>query len=144
MRWLLPLLLLPAPAWAESVVATRTIRAQSVITETDLTLVDAAIPGALDDAALAAGQEARVTIYAGRPVRAADLGPPASVERNQIVALAFLAGGLEIVTEGRALERGGAGDLIRVMNIGSRSTVTGLIDADGRVRVSPENEGMSE
>ena len=138
MRLVLALCLIPLPGLAESLVTTRTIRAQSVIEAADVTLVDADIPEALTLPVLAVGMEARVTIYAGRPVLAADVGPPALVERNQIVALAFQAGALEIITEGRALERGGSGDLIRVMNIASRNTVTGLIGENGQVHVSFE------
>jgi flagellar basal body P-ring formation protein FlgA len=133
--------LAPGFAQADSVVMTRTVRAQSVLTAADMTMVQAAIPGALTDPAPAIGQEARITLYAGRPIRSGDLGAPASVERNQVVSLAYQAGGLEILTEGRALERGGAGDLIRVMNLSSRNTVTGQIDADGLVRVHTSDQG---
>lgn len=136
MRWLLAVLVLAPPALADSVVATRVIRAQSVVVPEDLAVVDAAIPGALADPAAALGLEARVTLYPGRPVRAADLGPPALVDRNQIVALDFRAGGLSIRAEGRALARGGAGDVIRVMNLASRTTVSGRIRPDGVVDVA--------
>ena len=43
--------------------------------------------------------------------------------------------GLRILTEGRALARGGVGDVIRVMNLSSRTTVSGRIAADGSVHV---------
>jgi flagella basal body P-ring formation protein FlgA len=88
---------------------------------------------------MAIGQEAQVTLYAGRPIRAEDIGPPAIIERNQIVPLAYGSGGLSILTEGRAMARGGAGDVIRVMNLESRTTVTGQIQPDGTVstRSSP-------
>lgn len=137
MRVLALLLILPAMAQADSLVATRTIPAQSVLAETDMTLVAAEIPGALASVPEAVGLEARVTLYAGRPIHAGDLGPPAIIDRNQIVTLAYTAGGLAIVTEGRALARGGAGDVIRVMNLASRTTVTGRIMADGMVQVAP-------
>lgn len=137
MRVLALLLILPAMAQADSLVATRTIPAQSVLAETDMTLVAAEIAGALASVPEAVGLEARVTLYAGRPIHAGDLGPPAIIDRNQIVTLAYTAGGLAIVTEGRALARGGAGDVIRVMNLASRATVTGRIMADGMVQVAP-------
>lgn len=127
----------PAQAQADSVIATRTIRAQSILAPTDMALVAAALPGALTDPAEGIGQEARVTLYAGRAIRVADLGPPAIVERNQIVALRYRAGTLGISAEGRALLRGGVGDTIRVMNLASRTTVTGRIAADGGVDVGP-------
>lgn len=131
--WLL--LALSAPAAAESLVATRTIRAKTLIAPEDLTLVSAEIPGALTDPDAAVGLEARVAIYAGKPVRPGDLGPPTLVERNQLVTLVYLSGGLAISTEGRALSSGSAGEEIRVMNLGSRNTVTGRIGPDGTVYV---------
>lgn len=132
---LLLILALAVPAAAESVVATRTIRAKAMIVPEDLTLVNAELPGALTDLAAAVGQEARVSIYAGKPVRPGDLGPPTLVERNQVVTLIYVAGGLAISTEGRALGRGSAQDTIRVMNLGSRTTVSGRIGPDGAVYV---------
>lgn len=136
MRWL-ALLLLPGMAHAEAVVATRTIRAQAVLTQADMTTVEAEIPGTLTDPDAGAGLEARVTLYAGRPIRAEDLGPPAVVDRNQLIPLAYISGPLTILTEGRALARGGVGDVVRVMNLASRTTVSGRIGPDGVVQVGP-------
>lgn len=129
------LLALAAPASAESLVATRTIRAKSLVAPEDMTLVSAELSGALSDPAQAIGLEARVAIYAGKPIRAGDLGPPTLVERNQLVTLVYLSGGLAISTEGRALARGSEGDEVRVMNLASRNTVTGRIGPDGAVYV---------
>ena len=135
--WRFALLLIPLPALADSLVATRTIRAQTALTAEDVTAVAMEIPGALSDPATVIGQEARKVIYAGKPILAQDLGPSAIVERNQIIPLAYSAGGLSILTEGRALARGGVGDVIDVMNLASRSKVTGQIGPDGIVRVGP-------
>jgi len=129
------ILVLATPVSAESVVATRTIRAKSLIVPEDLTLVSAELPGALNDPEAAVGQEARVSIYAGKPVRPGDLGSPTLVDRNQVVRLVYVTGGLAIATEGRALGRGSEGDEIRVMNLGSRNTVSGRIGPDGAVYV---------
>ncbi len=131
----LALLLLTGPALAESVVATRTLRPNTVIGPEDLTIVDAALPGALTDPAMALGLETRVAIYAGRPVLQADLGTPTLVQRNQVVNLIYLAGGLAISTEGRALARGSEGETVRVINLASRTTVSGRIGQDGAVYV---------
>jgi flagella basal body P-ring formation protein FlgA len=129
------LLALGSPASADALVATRTIRAKALIAPEDLTIVSAEIPGALTDPAAAVGLEARVAIYAGKPVRPGDLGPPTLVERNQLVKLVYRSNGLAISTEGRALARGAEGDEIRVMNLGSRNTITGRIGPDGTVYV---------
>ena len=85
----------------------------------------------------AVGKEVRVNIYAGRPVRAADLASPALIERNQVVTLNYSHGGLTIATDARALDRAGPGERIRVMNLESRSMVTGVVMVDGTVNVAP-------
>lgn len=133
------LALMASSAQAESLIAVRTLRAGSVIAARDVVTSAAVVPGAATDLSSILGQEARVAIYQGRPIRIADLGPPAIVDRNQDVTLVYAAGALTIVAEGRALGRGGVGDLIKVQNIGSRATVSGVIAADGTVRVATGN-----
>jgi flagella basal body P-ring formation protein FlgA len=136
MRWL-ALAVLPVPALAQALVATQVIPARTVVGADQVAVVEAGIDGALTDPAQAVGQEARVTIYPGRPVRAADLGAPALVERNAVVVLHYRAGGLFIAAEGRALDRAAEGEPVRVMNLASRSIVTGRVGADGTVLIQP-------
>jgi flagella basal body P-ring formation protein FlgA len=121
---------------AETVVAARTIPAQSVIQSTDLAIIEQTVPGAIADPMDAIGKEARIALYAGRPVRAGDIAAPAIVDRNEIIQLIYQGGALTISTEGRALERASAGEFIRVMNISSRNTVTARISEDGAAYVA--------
>jgi len=129
------LCLAAAPAPAEVVLAARTIRAQEVIGPGDLTLGRGEQPGTFADPEALYGKEAQVVLYAGRPVRRGDIGPPALVERNAVVAMIYNRAGLRITAEGRALERAPAGARIRVMNLASRTTVSGLVQPDGTIRV---------
>lgn len=122
-------------ATADIVVATQIIRADTVITADIIGVKKGAIQGAFDDPKLVIGQEARKSLYPGRPIKLADVGAPALVDRNQVVPLVFAGNGLTIETEGRALDRAGAGERLRVMNMGSRTTVTGTVMPDGTVRV---------
>jgi flagella basal body P-ring formation protein FlgA len=73
-------------------------------------------------------------------VRSGEVGPPALVERNQVVALIYKGGGLVISAEGRSLGRAGVGEIIRVMNLTSRQTVSGLVLADGTVVVGTTSQ----
>lgn len=133
---LLALLAISAqPAVAATVVPVRAIRAQTVVAASDLELAEETLPGAVEAIEEAAGLEAKVTLYPGRPILAAQLGPPALVERNQVVRMVFATGPLAITAEGRALDRGGFGERIRVMNLGSRQIVTGAVAADGTIEV---------
>lgn len=137
-RLLIAGLLMPLAAGADTLVANRTLRAQTVLTPGDLGVLAAEVPGALRDPGQAIGQEARVTLYAGRPIHPGDIGPPAIVQRNQLVVLSYRAGGIAISTEGRALARAGAGEQVRIMNLASRSTVVGRVAPDGTVLVALE------
>jgi flagella basal body P-ring formation protein FlgA len=123
------------PALAETILMARTIRAQAVIGPQDITSVAAIVPGTLQAGDPVVGMEARIVLYAGRPIRPGDIGPPAIVERNQVVALVYRQNGLTITAEGRALGRGGVGDRLRVMNLGSRNTVMGEVLGDGSISV---------
>ena len=125
-----------APACADTIVAARTIRAQTLITAQDIAVKDIEVVGAISDANAVIGQEARVALYPGRPIRPGDVGPPALVERNQIITLIYDESGISIATEGRSLSRAGPGETVRAMNLASRITVSGRVLPDGRIRVT--------
>ena len=129
---------LQSAARADTVIAAGTIRGQTLIMPSDVALVAGTTPGALDDLSHAIGMEAAVNLYAGRPIRPGDLRPPAIVERNATVTLRYDHGGLLVVTEGRALDRAAQGEQLRVLNLGSRNTVTATAAAPGLVIVGPQ------
>jgi len=128
-------LLLTHPALADAIVAARTIRAHTILTGQDLAIRINDIEGGVTADQLI-GMEARVSLYAGRPIQLTDVGPPAVVERNQIVHLVYEVNGLRISAVGRSLARAGPGEYVRVMNMSSRATITGQVLADGRIRIS--------
>lgn len=124
-----------APVLAETLVAARTIRPREVIGPSDVHVAPGSRPGALTEPARAIGREAKWTIYEGRAIADGDLIPAAVVERNQIVELVYESSSLSIRAEGRALGRGAIGSRVRVMNLGSRNTVSGTVSAPGQVLV---------
>lgn len=128
-------LLTAAPVEAGTVVPVRPIRGQSILVASDLTLTEEETPGALNSIEAAVGKEAKVTLYTGRPILASQLGTPALVERNQLVRMTYADGPLSITTEGRALDRAGVGEEVRVMNLNSRQVVTGQVTPQGGVVV---------
>lgn len=130
------LILCALPVQAETVFATRTIPPQTIIAATDLDLRDDVIPGAARATDELIGMEARVALYAGRPISPTDVGFPAVIERNQIIPLIYDAGVIQITTEGRSLERAEPGEVIRVMNLSSRTTVSARAGLDGSAYVS--------
>lgn len=128
------LLALAAPAPAQEVVAARTLRAGTILAEHDLRAGGSGA-GAAGRIAEFIGLETRRAIYKGRPVVEADLGPPTLVHRNDVVVMTFTDGGLGIRTEGRALDSGGAGEVVRVLNLNSRQPVRAVVAGTGRVEV---------
>jgi len=121
---------------AQTVVAANGIRARSIIMPEDLVVLDKYTVGGIADLADIVGQEARVNLYTGRVIRASEIGSPAILERNQIVIMVYNMGLLSISAEGRVLDRAGVGDLVRVINLDSRLTVTGRVLFDGTIEVS--------
>lgn len=138
MRQLLTFLLigLALPVSADTVVTARNLRPGMIVTAQDVKLVKTDLAGGFQLLEDVIGQEARVVLYAGRPVLPNDIGPPAVIDRNQIVTLVYTAGPMTILTEGRSLGRGAVGDRVRVMNLSSRTTITGSVSATGDVIVS--------
>ncbi|MEN8837645.1 MAG: flagellar basal body P-ring formation chaperone FlgA [Celeribacter marinus] len=128
-------LALPAGAHADTLVAARNIRAQTLLSADDLKVVAGDIAGTLISVEEAVGLEAKGMLYAGRPIRITDVGAPALIERNAIVPLYFTQGSLTISADARSLSRAGIGDTVRVMNLSSKTIVTGIVGPNGAVHV---------
>ena len=129
------LLITSAPISAEVAIAARNIRPCEVISVTDVMVIRGEASGAFKSADLIVGAEAKVALYAGRPIRRGDVRPPALIGRNDLVELVYRTRGLEIVAAGRSLARGGVGEKITVLNTSSRRRVLGQVLPNGRVLV---------
>ena len=123
--------------FAQSVTPVRAIRSQTVLVAEDLALAEAAVPGGFASIEDAVGLEAKVALYPGRPILMRQLRAPALVERTAVVRMSYVSGTLRIVPDGRALDRAAAGEPVRVMNLASKQTVTGVVAADGSIEVGP-------
>ena len=134
-RAILMLSLLGHAAQAEIIVASRVIPANAIISSEDIQYRDISYAGGVTNPNELLGMEARHALFAGRPILSKDVTTPAVVERNEIVQLLFQSGGVLIKTEGRALDRAGSGEIIRVMNLASRKTISARIDSLGVAHV---------
>ncbi|SDU24346.1 flagellar basal body P-ring formation chaperone FlgA [Stappia sp. ES.058] len=81
------------------------------------------------------GLAARRGIQADRPLREADFEPPLLVKRGSKVTLVFKTAGLTLTTIGRALANGAEGDIVDILNLQSRRTVSGIVRAHDQVEV---------
>lgn len=122
--------------FAQSVTPARAIRANTPIDPGDLVQAEEPVPGGVETIEDATGMEAKVALYPGRPILESQLRQPALVERNAMVRMSYASGPLRIMTDGRALDRGAAGEIVRVMNLTSKQTVTGVVAADGSIEVA--------
>jgi flagellar basal body P-ring formation protein FlgA len=82
------------------------------------------------------GKVAKRTLLPGRAIALNSIDDPKAVVNGSRVKIIFEEGGLSISTYAIALQSGSIGDLIRVRNLDSGLTISGVVQADGSVRIS--------
>jgi flagella basal body P-ring formation protein FlgA len=103
---------------------------------TKKTLQGASLPaGAVEDPSPLLGMRAVRSLQAGTMLRAEQFKPEPILRKGQKVEIVLEKGGLRIVAPGEALEEGGAGQRIRVLNSSSRQVVMARVENAGAVRV---------
>ena len=85
----------------------------------------------------AVGMQARRQLRAGQAVRTADLIKPDLVQRDQSVTLIYDAPGIYLTMRGKALDNGAEGDVVTVMNLQSKRTLSGTVSGRGQVSITP-------
>jgi len=96
----------------------------------------------LDQTAMV-GQTVRRPLQPGAPLRENDLKAPVMIEKGAIVKMTITAGALTLTANGRALEDGGKGDTIRVMNVNSKQSVEATILRPGLVKVTSNTMALA-
>jgi flagella basal body P-ring formation protein FlgA len=84
----------------------------------------------------AVGMQARRQLRAGQALRTTDLAKPDLVTRDQSVTLIYESAGLYLTIRGKALEGGTEGDVVNVINMQSKRTVSGIVVGRGQVSVA--------
>jgi flagella basal body P-ring formation protein FlgA len=84
----------------------------------------------------AVGMQARRQLRAGQALRTTDLVKPDLVTRDQSVTLIYESSGLYLTIRGKALEGGTEGDVVNVLNLQSKRTVSGIVVGRGQVSVA--------
>ena len=85
----------------------------------------------------AVGMQARRQLRAGQAIRSADLVKPDLVQRDQNVVLIYEVPGIYLTMRGKALENGTEGDIVNVMNLQSKRTLSGTVTGRGQISISP-------
>ena len=81
------------------------------------------------------GKVARRTLLPGKLVPLSSVREAYLVERGASVQVVFTAGALTISATAVTLEPGSAGDMVKLRNLDSGKVISGVVMADGTVRV---------
>jgi flagella basal body P-ring formation protein FlgA len=84
----------------------------------------------------AAGLAARRALRPGQLIRLTDLMKPELVQKNESVTISYQVPGIVLTVRGQALEAGAQGDVINVLNVQSKKTVSAIVTGPGRVSVT--------
>ena len=83
------------------------------------------------------GMQTRRQMRAGQALHGADLTKPDLVQRDQAVTLIYPTAGVYLTVRGKATEAGTDGDVVTVLNLQSKRTVSGVVVGRGQVSVTP-------
>jgi flagella basal body P-ring formation protein FlgA len=124
----------------EAIVPTREIARGEVLNASDLTLAlrpksDYA-PTVVLNAEQAIGLSPKRSLPSGQAIRQSDLAKPQLIARNETVTITYAVPGIVVSIRGQALESGGHGDLINVLNVQSKKTIQATVSGPGRVSVA--------
>jgi flagella basal body P-ring formation protein FlgA len=84
----------------------------------------------------AIGMQARKQLRAGQALKTADLVKPDLVQRDQNVTLIYETAGLYLTVGGKALEGGTEGDVVNVVNLQSKRTISGVVVGRAQVAIA--------
>ena len=123
----------------EAAVLARSVERNEILKASDIVVErrpKAEVGGAAAVRDRAVGMQVRRTLRAGQAIRVADLIKPDLVLRDQNVTLTYQSPGLYLTVRGKALERGTEGDVVSVMNLQSKRTVSGVVVGRGQVSIT--------
>ena len=82
------------------------------------------------------GMEPRSLVKSNAPIRMADLQRPMAISRNGLVTMTLQTPYMTLTTQGKALEDGGVGDVVRITNLQTKQVVEARVQAPGMVVVA--------
>lgn len=81
------------------------------------------------------GKTPRRMVLAGQPILENEVEQPLIVSRGENVTLIYRSGPMQLSAQGKALENGALGDVIRVANTSSNKTITGEITSAREITI---------
>jgi flagellar basal body P-ring formation protein FlgA len=123
----------------EAAVLTRNVERNEILKSSDVITErrpKAEINGDAAVRASALGMQARKQLRAGQAVRIADLAKPDLVLRDENVTLIYETPGLYVTVRGKAIDGGAEGDVVNVLNLQSKRTLSGVVIGRGQVAIA--------
>ncbi|MEE2688362.1 MAG: flagellar basal body P-ring formation chaperone FlgA [Pseudomonadota bacterium] len=121
----------------------RRMRSNDVIDRSDIRLVtfraDRIDRNALQDVEDLVGMSPLRTLSADRPVKRDDIRAPVLVPKGSIVTMVFRTEQMVLTAQGRALQAGSQGDVIRIRNAMTHKIIDGKVMNSSTVTVKPLN-----
>ncbi len=90
------------------------------------------------------GKSPRRGLVPSTPLRLSDLKQPKIVIRGKVVSILFKSGKISLSAIGKAIESGGRGDVIKVMNSKSHKTLDAVVTGPGQVQVLTAQYGIAQ
>jgi flagella basal body P-ring formation protein FlgA len=107
------------------------VSAGEVIRKDDLEIVyrrdDQLAPDTVTDPKRLVGTSPRSRLRLGEPIRSSDTRLPILVTRNSQIIIKLDAGAMQLTAQGRAIDEGAKGDVIRVLNLQSNKTIEATV-----------------
>jgi flagellar basal body P-ring formation protein FlgA len=123
----------------DAAVLTRDVQRNEMLKSSDVTTERRPRAEVGGDAAvrdLAVGMQMRRQARAGQALRVADLAKPDLVQRDDNVTLIYESAGLYLTIRGKAMESGTDGDVVNVLNLQSKRTVSGVVIGRDQVAIT--------
>jgi flagella basal body P-ring formation protein FlgA len=136
-----------AIATVEVAVLTRDIDRSEMLKASDVALErrpKAEVTGEAASRDRAVGMQLRRPMRAGTPIRLADLAKPELVQRDQSVTVVYQTPGLHLTTRGKAIDNGAEGDVVTVLNLQSKRTLTGVVTGRGQVTIQAPGAALGD
>jgi flagella basal body P-ring formation protein FlgA len=127
-------------AYVRSLAAGEVVRPEDVAwTKVQSHLVPADSPS---DAEAVIGQAARRPLRQGAAVGLRDLASPQVIKKDQAVEVAYVADGVNLVLQGKALSDASVGGPVQVLNTQSKKTIEAVATGPGRAMAGPGAESL--
>ena len=89
------------------------------------------------------GQAARRTVRAHTPLFTYDVSKPVTIKKGELVTITFALPGIQLSTQGQALNNAGKGDTVSILNMSSKRTIEARVTGAGTAVVTASSSAIT-